>query len=155
MERSYISQKMLLKEYYNSIKEDYPNLSLKEFTIAVKTAWEDARQDMRNGKVSTLKFKGFGTFKPSFRHFKMYSRRVELSHADGNISEEDYKDYQKLYKRYIDAYGKDFIHTEKYDPIYDGVLQKLAKRKGLTVSYEGPYFGTVDLPDESDGQGML
>jgi hypothetical protein len=52
----------LVQEYFESIREDYPNLTLEECNSICSAPFLEARRGIESGEFPTIRLKFFGTF---------------------------------------------------------------------------------------------
>ena len=52
----------LIQEYYDSIKESYPNLTLQQCNEVCSTPFIEVRKAIESGEFPTVRLKFFGTF---------------------------------------------------------------------------------------------
>jgi len=52
----------LIKEYYETIKDEYPNIPFKQIELMCKTPWTFLRHQMRKSSLPIVKFMYLGMF---------------------------------------------------------------------------------------------
>ena len=57
-----LSNTELIEEYYQSIKEDYPDLTLEQCREIVMSPYNMLKNEMSSGNLSTVRLKYLGTF---------------------------------------------------------------------------------------------
>ena len=60
----------LVEEFYEKVKQDFPDISLKEMDEIVSSPFVSVREGIESGKLPTIRLKYFGTF-------TVYPKRAE------------------------------------------------------------------------------
>ena len=94
----------LLKEFYNEIKDEYPDLDIQQVTEVVNSPWKMLRKTMETGELDTIRFKYFGIF-------QVYTKRAE-----------------KMLTRSTKAFKDLKLEPVKYFKIKE-ILEKFLKRR--------------------------
>ena len=89
-----LDNQILIEEYYQEIKKEYPDISFDELKKIVSGPFALLKQEMASSELPTVRLKYFGTFVVYTGRANYMLGRTEKSYLKGNIT-------QKLYDERI------------------------------------------------------
>jgi len=95
-----LSSKDLTQEFYEMVKDDYPDLDLQDVREIVYGPWRHAKRAMESGELPIIQFKYFGKFFVRPGRAKAELKELKERFDKGII---DHKMYFKL-KKMIEIY---------------------------------------------------
>lgn len=114
-----IEPKELIRQYYESIKDTYPNIDFKNMDIIIRSPFNLLRTVIKSQLLPEVRFKYLGTFKVKVKKANLSLDKAYKMFQEGKILEEDWlrvKDAlvtlidreknNKAYQRYIRASKK-------------------------------------------------
>lgn len=90
-----LDNQILIEQYYEKIKENYPDLSFDELKKIVSAPFSFLKQEMASPELPTIRLKYFGTFVVYEGRAKYILERTEESFRKGNITEKLYNERKK------------------------------------------------------------
>ena len=95
-----LSSKELTQEFYDMIKEVYPDLELQDVRDIVYAPWRFGKKAMENGELPQIQFKYFGKFSVRKGRAQAELRELKEGFEKGKV---DHKLYFRL-KKMIELY---------------------------------------------------
>lgn len=96
-----INNQDLMSEFYEMIKETYPELSYEQCKKVLFSPWRFLKREMESGELPIIRFQYFGSFRV-FKGRANYMRWVnEERFKKGLASEEDYKLVDEMLENYL------------------------------------------------------
>lgn len=96
-----IKSKDLIKDFYESIKEDYPDLTLKQVRDACHAPWKYTRKNMASGELPSIRLKYFGIFQVYEGRAKEMLRIIKERKDKEIISKERYEELKQMITKYL------------------------------------------------------
>lgn len=91
----------LMSEFYEEIKEEYPDLSFDQLKDILFGPWRYLREQIESGFFPEVRFEYFGVFKVYPGRAKHLLTNLEERKNKGLITQEFYDKYRKLLINYI------------------------------------------------------
>ena len=92
----------LLHEYYNQVKHQYPDLSFEDFREVVTSPFNMLKEDMKAGKLSTVRLKYLGTFLVYKNRAKGLLKSLTDRFKMHKIDKKEYFDIKKMIDEYLE-----------------------------------------------------
>lgn len=97
-----LSSDKLFKEFYNKIKDDYPELTKEQVKDIIQSPFKFFKSKAEEGELITMRFKKIGLIKPLGE--KIFTR--SYSKLDSQLEKEritpaQHKDFKQVYEKYF------------------------------------------------------
>lgn len=80
----------LLKEFYERVKDEYPDLSFHQVRACCSTPFEYTKQEIESGDLPTIRLKYFGTFLVYPKRAKSILTKLERQFKEQKITPKHY-----------------------------------------------------------------
>lgn len=91
----------LMKEYYEREKDNYPNITFKQFKEICYAPWKYVRQEMASGDLPEIRLKYIGVFRVHIGRAKFMRDHNVKKYNEGSIPEDKYKGYQSMLNKFL------------------------------------------------------
>ena len=98
----------LIKEYYDTMKSKYPNLSYNRFEKVCQACFVEVRETMVSEEFNTIRLQFFGTFVAHPKRLLGMVRKLNDSLVKGKVTEEDYERRALPMINYLKKIGHEF-----------------------------------------------
>lgn len=89
-----------IEEYYNTIKEDYPELTLQECKLICSSPFKFTKEVMSRGLLRNVRLKYFARFEVSPSRVKYNKKQLQENYDNNVISQQRYLDRLKVLNNY-------------------------------------------------------
>ena len=96
-----LDAEILLKQYYEKVKDNYPSVSYEEFKKICYSPFEFVKQEISSGELPVIRLKYFGTFLVYPKRAEGLLKKLENMYQYNKISEEKYLKYKKMIINYL------------------------------------------------------
>lgn len=98
-----VESDVLIKEFKETIKEEFPEVSTETLKEIVFGPWRFLRDEMESGDLPEVRFKYFGKFVvyKGRAKFMLYKNKERLK--KGLITQDQFSRYQEMIKNYLDG----------------------------------------------------
>lgn len=96
-----LDSNILFKQFFNKIKEQYPDKTLEEITDICKANWEYIAVSMASGELPIIRQKYFGTFLPYPNRVKGMIQKLIDKFNKGNMEEEKFLEIKNNLETYL------------------------------------------------------
>ena len=90
----------LVEEFYEEIKNTYPNISLNEFRIICNSPFKFIKEVINRGVLKNVRLQYFGVFEVMPSRVKYSLQKLEENYKEKKISEERYNKRKEILERY-------------------------------------------------------
>lgn len=101
------NQERIIKEYWEKVKDLYPDVSFDKFSEACKYPAIFIKSIIKSGSFKTIMIKWMGKFIVYPARVKRELNRKEVFFSKGIILEEDVQDYRDKYKDLLERFKED------------------------------------------------
>lgn len=92
----------LVEEFYEEIKNTYPDISLNEFRIICNSPFKFTKEVINRGTLKNVRLQYFGVFEVMPSRVKYSLKTLENNYKTGKITEERYNKRKEI----LENYGK-------------------------------------------------
>ena len=92
----------LVEEFYEEIKNTYPDISLNEFRIICNSPFKFIKEVINRGVLKNVRLQYFGVFEVMPSRVKYSLKTLENNYKTGKITEERYNKRKEI----LENYGK-------------------------------------------------
>lgn len=96
-----LSSQELVEEFYESIKEEYPDLTFEQVKDVCYGPWRYLRTEMEAGHLPVVRFKYFGKFLVNEGTAKGKLRELEEDYKAGKFTDERYIELKTMLVNYL------------------------------------------------------
>jgi len=89
-----------IEEYYNEVKDLYPDITLAQFSDICRTPFKFVKQVISSGTLENIRLQYFGVFEVSDSRVKYNRKILEENFKKGIISEDRYIKKKKILDNY-------------------------------------------------------
>ena len=90
----------LVEEFYEEIKNTYPDISLNEFRIICNSPFKFTKEVINRGILKNIRLQYFGVFEVMPSRVKYSLKTLENNYKTGKITEERYNKRKEILKAY-------------------------------------------------------
>ena len=90
----------LVEEFYEEIKNTYPDISLNEFRIICNSPFKFTKEVINRGVLKNIRLQYFGVFEVMPSRVKYSLKTLENNYKTGKITEERYNKRKEILKAY-------------------------------------------------------
>lgn len=90
----------LVEEFYEEIKNTYPDISLNEFRIICNSPFKFTKEVINRGTLKNVRLQYFGVFEVMPSRVKYSLKTLENNYKTGKITEERYNKRKEILERY-------------------------------------------------------
>ena len=90
----------LVEEFYEEIKNTYPDISLNEFRIICNSPFKFIKEVINRGVLKNVRLQYFGVFEVMPSRVKYSLKTLENNYKTGKITEERYNKRKEILKAY-------------------------------------------------------
>jgi hypothetical protein len=94
----------LVEEYYESIKDKYPNLTLKQCNEIVSASFIEARKGIESGEFPTIRLKYFGTFVAYPKRVASILKGYEVMFKEHRITPFNFFKKKEMLEKYLNKF---------------------------------------------------
>lgn len=92
----------LQEEFYQQIREDYPDLTLEQVKDICNSPWLFLKRKMESGDLPTMRLKYFGTFQVYQGRAKNMLNSLNKRFKDNTIDHKQYFKLKKMIEKFLD-----------------------------------------------------
>lgn len=92
----------LIKEYYESIKDKYPNLTFDQLKEAVSTPFEMLKEEIKSGDFKTVRLKYLGTFLVYPKRASGYLAHLKDKFKLNKIDHKEYFETKAMIEKFLE-----------------------------------------------------
>ena len=96
----------LLEEFYQEIKEDFPEVSFEQVKEICFGPWRFLKDEMESGNLSSVRLKYFGTFQVYPGRAKNMLYNLDKRFKANLIDEKQYLHYKEMIQDYLNKIEK-------------------------------------------------
>lgn len=89
-----------IEEFYNEMKEYYPDLTLSDFNEICRTPFKYVKQVMSSGELKDIRLQYFGVFEVSPSRVKYNKKILKKNFEKGIVSENRYNKKMNILNNY-------------------------------------------------------
>lgn len=93
----------LVEEFYEEIKNTYPDISLNEFRIICNSPFKFTKEVINRGTLKNVRLQYFGVFEVMPSRVKYSLKTLENNYETGKITEERYNKRKEILERYEES----------------------------------------------------
>ena len=93
----------LVEEFYEEIKNTYPDISLNEFRIICNSPFKFTKEVINRGTLKNVRLQYFGIFEVMSSRVKYSLQKLEENYKEKKISEERYNKRKEILERYEES----------------------------------------------------
>lgn len=93
----------LVEEFYEEIKNTYPDISLNEFRIICNSPFKFTKEVINRGTLKNVRLQYFGIFEVMPSRVKYSLKTLENNYKTGKIIEERYNKRKEILERYEES----------------------------------------------------
>lgn len=93
----------LVEEFYEEIKNTYPDISLNEFRIICNSPFKFTKEVINRGTLKNVRLQYFGIFEVMPSRVKYSLKTLENNYETGKITEERYNKRKEILERYEES----------------------------------------------------
>lgn len=93
----------LVEEFYEEIKNTYPDISLNEFRIICNSPFKFTKEVINRGTLKNVRLQYFGVFEVMPSRVKYSLKTLENNYKTGKIIEERYNKRKEILERYEES----------------------------------------------------
>lgn len=93
----------LVEEFYEEIKNTYPDISLNEFRIICNSPFKFTKEVINRGTLKNVRLQYFGVFEVMPSRVKYSLKTLENNYKTGKITEERYNKRKEILERYEES----------------------------------------------------
>jgi nucleoid DNA-binding protein len=97
-----IENQDLIKEYYESIKDKYPNLTFDQLKEAVSTPFEMLKEEMASGELKTVRLKYLGTFLVYPKRVKAWLEHLKQRFKLNKVDRREYFETKSMIEKFLE-----------------------------------------------------
>ena len=90
----------LVEEFYEEIKNTYPDIPLNEFRIICNSPFKFTKEVINRGVLKNVRLQYFGVFEVMPSRVKYSLKTLENNYKTGKITEERYNKRKEILERY-------------------------------------------------------
>lgn len=90
----------LVEEFYEEIKNTYPDLSLTEFKLICNSPFKFTKEVINRGTLKNVRLQYFGVFEVMPSRVKYSLQKLEENYKEKKISEERYNKRKEILENY-------------------------------------------------------
>ena len=90
----------LVEEFYEEIKNTYPDISLNEFRIICNSPFKFTKEVINRGTLKNVRLQYFGIFEVMPSRVKYSLKTLENNYKTGKITEERYNKRKEILENY-------------------------------------------------------
>lgn len=98
-----LSNDDILKEFYEELKEDYPDLTIEELKVICHNPWRFLKKEMESGELPEVRFKYFGTFQVYTGRAKMVLKNMKARFQKQQIDPKQYFKHKEMLEKFLDG----------------------------------------------------
>ena len=93
----------LIEEFYEEVKNTYPDISLNEFRIICNSPFKFIKEVINRGVLKNVRLQYFGVFEVMPSRVKYSLKTLENNYKTGKITEERYNKRKEILERYEES----------------------------------------------------
>ena len=93
----------LVEEFYEEIKNTYPDIPLNEFRIICNSPFKFIKEVINRGVLKNVRLQYFGVFEVMPSRVKYSLKTLENNYKTGKITEERYNKRKEILERYEES----------------------------------------------------
>lgn len=93
----------LVEEFYEEIKNTYPDIPLNEFRIICNSPFKFTKEVINRGTLKNVRLQYFGVFEVMPSRVKYSLKTLENNYKTGKIIEERYNKRKEILERYEES----------------------------------------------------
>lgn len=101
-----LQSNILLKQFAESIADEYPNLTEEEIINICKSNWEYIGLSMASGELPVIRQKYFGTFIPYPARVRGMLKKLIKKHSQGKMEDNDFFEMRTNLENYLENVEK-------------------------------------------------
>ena len=91
----------LIEEYYNTIKDKYPDLTPEDCKEICSAPWKFLKQEIESGELPEIRFKYFGSFQVYKGRAENMLYNLKVKFDNQKITEDYYMKYKVMIENYL------------------------------------------------------
>lgn len=91
-----------IEQYYDTVKEQYPDISLEHFKLICTAPFKQVKKVMSSGILRNIRLQFLGVFEVSQSRVKYSKKTLQANYDNGLISEKRYTERMKVLNSYED-----------------------------------------------------
>lgn len=96
-----LDAELLVKQYYEKVKDQYPDLDFQEFKNICYAPFKFLKQEMSSDQLPVIRFKYFGTFIVYPKRAKYLLKQAEERHRKGTLSHTEFLRIRKMINDFL------------------------------------------------------